>query len=84
MNQTPVSGLSTITKPNGDPYYKYMLCYVENLLSSDFQLKEDMDAINFIYPLKEGFVPHYPYLGSNFEKVKLEYVHTFWYSKCVD
>ena len=39
-------------KPNGDPYYKYMLCYVDDLLHIGFNLKEDMDALNLIYRSK--------------------------------
>ena len=29
-------------KPNGYPYYKYMLCYVDYLLHIGFKPKEDM------------------------------------------
>ena len=43
--------------PNGDPYYKYMLCYFDDLLHIGFNPKEDMDALNMIYRLNEGFVP---------------------------
>ena len=39
-------------KPNGDPYYKYMLYYVDYLLYIGFKPKEDMDALNIIYRLK--------------------------------
>ena len=59
-------------KPNGDPYYKYMICYVDELLHIGFKPKEDMDVLNMIYRLKEGFVPHDRYLGANFEKVQLK------------
>ena len=44
-------------KPNGDLYYNYMLCYVDNLLHIGFNPKEDMDALNMIYWLKESFGP---------------------------
>ena len=57
-------------KPNGDPYYKYMLCYVDDLLHIGFKPKEDMDALNMIYWLKEGFGPPDRYLGANVEKVQ--------------
>ena len=59
-------------KPNGDPYYKYMLCYVDDLLHIGFKPKEDMDALNMIYRLKEGFGPPDRYLGANFEKIQLK------------
>ena len=44
-------------KPNGDPYYKYMLCYVDDLIHIGFNPKEDMDVLNMIYRLNEGFGP---------------------------
>ena len=59
--------------PNGDPYYKYMLCYVDDLLHIGFKPKEDMDALNMIYWLKEGFGPPDQYLGGNVEKEQLNY-----------
>ena len=31
-------------KPNRDPYYKHILCYVDDLLHIGFNPKEDMDA----------------------------------------
>ena len=42
---------------NGDPYYKYTLCYIDDLLSIVFQPKEDMDDLDIIYWLKKGFGP---------------------------
>ena len=39
---------------NGDLYYKYMLCYVDDMLHIGFKTKEDMDALNMIYRLKGG------------------------------
>ena len=39
-------------KLNGDPYYKYMLCYEDDLLHMRFNPKEDMDELNTIYWLK--------------------------------
>ena len=37
--------------PNVEPYYKYMLCYVYDLIQIFFKPKEDMDALNMIYQL---------------------------------
>ena len=51
---------------NEDPYYKYMLCYVDEFLHICFKSKEDMDALNLIYRLKEGFGSPDQYLGANF------------------
>ena len=49
-----------------------MLCYVYDLLHIGFKPKEDMDALNMIYWLKEGFGPPDRYLGANVEKVHLK------------
>ena len=40
---------------NVDPYYKYILCYIDELLHLDFNPKYDTDTLNLIYRLKEGF-----------------------------
>ena len=42
---------------NGDPYSKYIICYGDDLLHIGFKPKEDMDALNMIYWLKESFGP---------------------------
>ena len=70
--------------PNGDPYYKYMLCYVDELIHICFKPKEDMGALNIIYLLKEVFVPPDAYLGENVEKLQLKDVRVVWYTNCVD
>ena len=70
--------------PNGDLYYKYMLRYVDDLLHIGFKPKEDMDELNTIYWLKEGFVTPNRYLGTNVEKVQLKYGWVVWYTNCVD
>ena len=57
---------------NGYLYYKYMICYVDDLLQIGFKPKEDMDALNIIYWLNQGFGPPEQYLGANFEKVQLK------------
>ena len=44
-------------KPNGEPYYKYMICYVDDLLHIGFKPKEDTAVLNTIYRLNEGFGP---------------------------
>ena len=33
-------------KPNGDPYYKYILCYLDDLIHIFFKPKEDLDDLN--------------------------------------
>ena len=71
-------------KPNGDQYYNYMLCYVDALLRIGFNPKEDMDSLNIIYWLKEGFGQSDRYLGANVEKVHLKDGQVVWYTNCVD
>ena len=39
-------------KPNTDPYYKYILCYVDKFLHIYFKPKEYMYELNMIYRLK--------------------------------
>ena len=55
--------------PDGDPYYKYMLCYVDDLVHIGFKPKEDMDALNVNFRLREGFRQPDQYLGANVDKV---------------
>ena len=71
-------------KPNGYPYYTYMICYVDDLLHICFKPKEDMGALNMIYWLKEGFGPPEQYLGVNVEKAQLKYGHVVWSTNCLD
>ena len=70
--------------PNGDPYYKYMLCYVYDFLHICFNPKEDMDVLNMIYQLKEGFGPPEQYIGANVEKVQFKYGRVVCSTNCVD
>ena len=70
--------------PNGDPYYKYMLCYVDYLLHIGFKAKEYMYELNMIYRLKGGFGPSDIYLGENVEEVQLKDGRFIWSTNCVD
>ena len=69
---------------NGYLYYKYMLCYVDDLLHIGFKTKEDMDALNMIYLFKGGFGPPDRYLGANVDKVQLKDGRVVWSTNCVD
>ena len=71
-------------KPNGYQYYNYMLCFVDDLLHIGFKPKEEMDALDMIYRLKEGFGPPDRYLGANVEKIQLKYGRVIWSTKFVD
>ena len=70
-------------KLNGYPYCKYMLCYVDDLIHIGFKPKKDMDALNMIYCLKEGFGTPEQYLGEIFEKVQLEDGKVVWSTNSV-
>ena len=61
-----------------------MLYYVDDFLHIYFKPKEDTDALNMIYWLKECFGLPYLYLGSNIENVQLEYGPVVFSTKCVD
>ena len=69
---------------NGAPYYKYMICYVDDLLHISFKPKKDMDVLNRIYRLKDGFGPSDLYLGENVENLQLKDVRVVWSTNCVD
>ena len=71
-------------KPNLYPYHNYMLCYVDDLLHIGFKTKEDINALNMIYWLNEGFGPPDQYLGANVEKVQLKYGRVVCYTNCVE
>ena len=61
-----------------------MLCYVDDLLHIGFNTKEDMDALNMVYRLNEGFGPPDRYLSANVEKVQLKDGQVVWPTKCAD
>ena len=63
---------------NGDPYNKYVIFYVDDLLRVCFKPKEDMDLLNIIYWLNERFGPHDQYTGEYFEKVQLKDERVVW------
>ena len=44
-------------KPNGNPKYNFVLCYVDELLHICFKTKEEMDVLNVIDWLRGGFGP---------------------------
>ena len=71
-------------KPNGYPYYKYMLCYIDDLLHIGFNTKESTDILNLIYRLKEGLGTSGQYLGDNIETVQLEDGQGVCSTNCVD
>ena len=71
------------TEENGTAYYKYMLVYADYVLHLAKYAQEYMLNLNQVYQLKEGFGPTDRYIGSNVDKVQLEYGRTFWSMTCV-
>jgi hypothetical protein len=71
-------------KPDGTPYWRYMLIYVDDVLHIAYDPKEDMDSLNKVYRLKEGSGPPDRYLGANVEQVQLEDGSLAWSMTCVD
>ena len=61
-----------------------MLCYVDEFIHIGFNPKEDMDMLNVIYRLKEGFGPPYQYLVTDVEKLQLKDGQCVWSTNCVD
>ena len=48
--------MKAAVKPNGDKYWAYVLCYVDNLLVVSHEPQEVMDFLSKRYTLKEGSV----------------------------
>ena len=71
-------------KPNGYSFCKYIFCYFYDLIHIGFKPKKDMDALNMIHRLNEGFGLPDQYLGANIEKVQLKDGRVVWSTNCVD
>ena len=71
-------------KSNGEPYYRYTLCYVYVLPHIGFNPKEYKYALKSIYCLKESFGPPGRYLGANVENLQLENGCIVWYTNRVN
>lgn len=71
-------------KPDGTPYWKYMLIYVDDVLHVAFDPTVDMAALNTVYRLKDGSGPPDRYLGANIEEVQLKSGDLAWSMTCVD
>jgi len=58
------------TKKDGEPYYKLMLIYVDDVLHIAEHPEEDMAKLGREYRLKDNVGPPDRYLGGNIEKVQ--------------
>jgi len=62
-----------MTKPNGDTYWEYALCYVDDILIISHNPQEAMDYLSSKYKLKEGSVKEPDsYLGADIRKWSVE------------
>ena len=62
-----------MTKPNGDTYSKYALCYDNDTLMLTHMPKEEMDIIPLKYELEDGSVNEPgSYLGADISRWKLD------------
>jgi len=69
----------------GEPYYKYILVYVDDVLHLHAKGRSDMGKINDTYRLKDGSIaPPNRYLGANIDKVQLEDGSMAWSQTSVD
>jgi hypothetical protein len=65
--------LRPMTKPNGDTYWEYALCYVDDILIISHKPQEAMDYLSSKYKLKEGSVKEPDsYLGADIKKWNIE------------
>ena len=60
-------------KPNGDKYWEYVLCYVDDILVISHVPQETMDMLSKSYTLKAGSVKEPDqYLGAEIRKLQIE------------
>ena len=58
-------------REGGEPYYEWLLCYVDDLLVVSAKPQETMDAISKTYNLRDSVKPPERYLGANTSKWQL-------------
>ena len=60
-------------KPNGDKYWEYVLCYVDDILVVSHNPQKTMDVLSAKYTLKDGSVKEPDqYLGATIRKMNIE------------
>jgi hypothetical protein len=65
--------LRPMAKPNGDTYWEYALCYVDDILIISHKPQEAMDYLSSKYKLKEGSVKELDsYLGADIKKWNID------------
>jgi len=71
-------------KRSGEPYYKYLLIYVDDVLHIAENTEEDMAKLGRAYRLKDRVGPPDRYLGGNIEKVQTDDGSVAWSLSCYD
>jgi Reverse transcriptase (RNA-dependent DNA polymerase) len=67
------------TKENGEKYYQYILCYVDDILCSSEKLKLIMDYLGGVYKLKPGSIKEPDvYLGADVKKFTISVDQSAW------
>ena len=69
---------------DGEPYYKYMLIDVDDVLHIAENPEEDMVKLGQAYRLKDSVGPPDRYLGGNIEKVQTDDGSVAWSLSCYD
>ena len=71
------------TKPDGTPYYSYILVYVDDILIISHDPSKYMDQLKSRYYVKEASIgPPNIYLGAEFKKVTNRQGRSCWASSC--
>jgi len=71
-------------KRDGEPYYKHMLIYVDDVLHIAENPEEDMAKLGRAYRLKDSVGPSDRYLSGNIEKVQTKDGSVTWIFSCYD
>ena len=75
----PDVNISLAMKPNGDRYYEYILCYVDDVLCLRIRPDITMQGIQRTFKLKDDKVEEPTvYLRARLTKMKNESNHEFW------
>jgi hypothetical protein len=67
------------TKENGEKYYEYILCYVDDILCCSEKPQHIMDYLGGVYKLKPGSIKELDvYLGADVKKFTIGVDQSAW------
>ena len=70
--------LHPAVKPDGQEYYKYILCYVDDILAISYKATQVLEDIQVVFKLKDDKItPLEIYLGVQLEKMTVS-THDGW------